>query len=146
MATTFNLSDVPAVEAGDLAAAMRTLIENGRGLVLLNGASDADLELAREVLTDRHHANPPEALAAFVRLRHLFEVFGARRLKQMLLDNGHALIAPAIAVASELRLNGNRGFNPQSFLEALSSAVANDFIAIDARRSANEPSEQRLAA
>jgi hypothetical protein len=146
MATTFNLSDVPAVDAADLAAAMRALIENGRGLVLLNGASDADLEMAREVLTDRHHSSPPRALAAFVRLRHLIEVFGARRLKQMLLDNGHALIAPAIAVAAGLRLNGHRGFNPQGFLQALSSALNSGVIAIDVHRSLASTSEQRLAA
>lgn len=135
MATTFDLSDVPAADAADLAAAMRTLIENERGLVLLNGASEADLDTARAVIQSRHHTNPQRALTAFVRLRHLIEVFGARRLQQMLLDNGHALVAPAIAVAARLRLNGHRGFNPQRFLIALSDALGDNVVAFDSFRS-----------
>src|SRR5215470_12541765 len=101
---TFHLTDIPAVDAGDLAAAMRSLIENGRGLVLLNGATDADLDTARAALQSRHHAEPQRALAAFIRFRNLVEVFGARRLKDMLLGKGHTLMAPAIAVAATLRL------------------------------------------
>ena len=65
MAMTFDLSDIPAVDAADLAAAMRSLIENGRGLVLLNGATDADLDTARAVMQSRHHAEPQSALASF---------------------------------------------------------------------------------
>src|SRR5690606_18382088 len=71
MATTFDLSDVPAADADDLAAAMRSLIEAGRGLVLLDGATDADLDRARAVLQRRFHADPQRALVAFVRFRHL---------------------------------------------------------------------------
>ncbi len=99
MAMTWDLTDIPAVDAADLAAAMRSLIEDGRGLVLLNGASEADLDTARAALQSRHHAEPQRALAAFVRFRHLVEVFGARRLKDLMLDNGYALMAPAIAIA-----------------------------------------------
>ena len=83
MSMTFDLSDIPAVDAADLAAAMRSLIENGRGLVLLNGATDADLDTARTVMQSRHHAEPQRALASFVRFRHLVDVFGARRLWRM---------------------------------------------------------------
>lgn len=147
MATTFDLSDVPAADAGDLAAAMRTFIENGRGLILLNGASEADLDAACSFLKGRHHTEPQRALTAFVRLRHLIEVFGARRLRQMLLDNGHALMAPAIAVASSLRLNGHRGFNPQRFLAALTEALGDNVVTFGSYRP--EPmtlTEGRLAA
>lgn len=143
MATSFDLSDVPAAEAADIAAAMRSLIENGRGLVLLNGASEADLDTARAAMQSRRHAEPQRALAAFVRFRHLTEVFASRRLQQLLLDNGFALMAPAIAVAASLRLNGRRGFNPQQFLAALSTALTDNVIAI------NGPiadAEHRLAA
>ena len=119
MAMTWDLTDIPAVDAADLAAAMRSLIEDGRGLVLINGATEADLDTARAALQSRHHAEPQRALAAFVRFRHLVEVFGARRLKDLMLDNGYALMAPAIAIAASLRLNGNRGFNPQRFLLSL---------------------------
>src|SRR4029079_10833890 len=99
MAMTWDLTDIPAVDAADLAAAMRSLIEDGRGLVLINSGTAADLDTARAALQSRHHAEPQRALAAFVRFRHLIEVFGARRLKDMLLAGGHALLAPAIAIA-----------------------------------------------
>lgn len=131
---TLSLSDVPAADAGDLAAAMRSLIEDGRGLVLLNGASDSDLDTARAALQSRHHAEPERALAAFIRFRNLIEVFGARRLKDMLLGKGHTLMAPAIAVAATQRLNANRGFNPQSFVMALTDALAANVVALEARR------------
>ncbi|MEI9901392.1 MAG: hypothetical protein WDN31_16045 [Hyphomicrobium sp.] len=68
MATTFDLSDVPAADAADLSAAMRAFIESGRGLILLNGASDADLDAACALLNDRHRTQPQRALTAFVRL------------------------------------------------------------------------------
>lgn len=136
MATTFDLNDIPAADAADLAAAMRSLIEAGRGLVLLNGAADTDLDTARAALQSRHHAEPQRALAAFVRFRHLIEVFGARRLKDMMLDNGHAIMAPAIAIASTLRLNGHRGFNPQRFLLALNAAMTANVVTLEVRANA----------
>jgi hypothetical protein len=133
MAMTWDLTDIPAVDAADLAAAMRSLIEDGRGLVLLNGATEADLDTARAALQSRHHAEPQRALAAFVRFRHLVEVFGARRLKDLMLGNGYALMAPAIAIAASLRLNGHRGFNPQRFLLSLQEALAANVVTLDTR-------------
>jgi hypothetical protein len=133
MAMTWDLTDIPAVDAADLAAAMRSLIEDGRGLVLLNGATEADLDTARAALQSRHHAKPQRALAAFVRFRHLVEVFGARRLKDLMLGNGYALMAPAIAIAASLRLNGHRGFNPQRFLLSLQEALAANVVTLDTR-------------
>jgi hypothetical protein len=141
----FDLNDIPAADAADLAAAMRSLIEDGRGLVLLNGATEADLDTARAALQSRHQAEPQRALAAFVRFRHLIYVFGARRLKQLMLDNGYALMAPAIAIAATLRLNGNRGFNPQRFLIALHEAVGANVVALDKRPVVSIEAE-RLAA
>ncbi len=146
MAMTFDLSDIPAVDAADLAAAMRSLIENGRGLVLLNGATDADLDTARAVMQSRHHAEPQSALASFVRFRHLVEVFGARRLKDMLLDGGHALLAPAIAIAASQRLNGHRGFSPQRFLVALNEVRAANVVTLEKRPAPSTEEAARLAA
>ena len=143
MAMTWDLTDIPAVDTADLAAAMRSLIEDGRGLVLLNGATDADLDTARAALQSRHHAEPQRALAAFVRFRHLVEVFGARRLKDLMLGNGFALMAPAIAIAASLRLNGNRGFNPQRFLLSLQESMAANVVTLEIRPAAEA---QRLAA
>lgn len=146
MAMTWDLTDIPAVDAADLAAAMRALIEDGRGLVLLRGATDADLDTARAALQHRHHAEPQRALAAFVRFRHMVEVFGARRLKELMLNNGHPLMASALAIASSLRLNANRGFNPQRFLLSLQDALAANVVAIDAGRAGIAGNEAELLA
>ena len=146
MSMTFDLSDIPAVDAADLAAAMRTLLESGRGLVLLNGATDADLDTARTVMQSRHHAEPQRALASFVRFRHLVEVFGARRLKDALLGTGHALLAPAIAIAASQRLNGHRGFNPQRFLIALNEVRTANVTTLEKRPVTSLEEAARLAA
>jgi hypothetical protein len=125
MAMTWDLTDVPTVATADLAAAMQALIGNERGLVLLRGLADEDLDAVQATLQRRFHGEPQRALAAFVRFRHLVEVFSARRLKEMMLDRGYALMAPALAIAASLRLNANRGFNPQTFVLSLNGALAN---------------------
>jgi len=143
--TTWDLSDVPAVAPTDLAAAMRVLIDNERGLVLLRGLSDGDLSLVQSELKQRFRSEPQRALAVFVRLRTMVEVFSARRLQEMMLDRGYAVLAPAIAIAASLRLNANRGFNPQRFMLSLQDALAANLVAMPAARAAfAEP--QALAA
>jgi hypothetical protein len=119
MAMTWDLSDVPTVEADDLTAIMRALIEKGRGLVLLRGLEDEDLSTAQAEIKRRFHGEPQQAVAVFVRFRMLIEVFAARRLQDLMMDRGHALMAPAVAIAASLRLNANRGFNPQRFVLSL---------------------------
>ena len=146
MATTFDISDVPVADTADLSAAMQTLIENGRALVLLNGASADDLDAACAVLQNRHRAAPHGSLAAVVRFRHLIEVFATRRLQQLLLDTGYAAIAPALAVAARMRLNGHRGFNPQLFLLELSAALDDNVIAMESYRRAHARHDHRHAA
>ena len=133
MAMTWDLTDVPAVAPTDLAAAMRALIEGERGLVLLRGLADEDLSTVQAELQRRFHGEPQRALAVFVRFRHLVEVFSARRLKDMMLDRGYGLMAPAIAIAASLRLNATRGFNPQLFLMSLQDALAGNVIALEPR-------------
>lgn len=144
---TWDLTDVPTVETADLAAALQALVDAGRGLVLLRGLSDEDLDTVQAELKRRFHAEPQRALAVFVRFRHLVEVFSARRLKDMMLDRGYGLMAPAIAIAAGLRLNANRGFNPQWFVTSLQSALASNVVALEPRRNANrEDAAQQLAA
>ncbi len=144
---TWDLSDVPAVEANDLSALMRTLIENDRGLVLFRGLDDEDLNAAQAEVQRRFHGKPQQALALFVRFRQLVEVFGARRLKNLMMDRGHALMAPAIAIAASSRLNANRGFNPQRFVLSLHDALSTNVVAIEPRaEAATQEAAQALAA
>jgi hypothetical protein len=147
MAMTWDLTDVPAIATADLAAAMQALIDNERGLVLLRGLADEDLDTVQAELQRRFHGEPQRALAAFVRFRHMVEVFSARRLKEMMLDRGYGLMAPAIAIAASLRLNANRGFNPQAFLLSLNDALSGNVVAIGSRHAAVvEDQAQALAA
>jgi hypothetical protein len=141
----WDLTDVPAIAPSDLGAAMQALIADGRGLVLLRGLENADLDTVQAELKRRFHTDPQTALAVFVRFRHLAEVFSARRLKDLMLDRGFALIAQAIAIAASLRLNSNRGFNPQKFLLALQETMADNVVAM-APRDKMTPASELLAA
>jgi hypothetical protein len=146
MAMTWDLTDVPAVATADLAVAMQALIDDGRGLVLLRGLADQDLDTVQAALKRRFHGEPQRALAVFLRFRHLAEVFSARRLKDMILDRGYGLMAPAIAIAASLRLNANRGFNPQWFVASLQGALASNVIAMGTRTELAPTDSQQLAA
>jgi hypothetical protein len=137
----WDLTDVPAIASADLAAAMQALIADGRGLVLLRGLEDADLDTVQAELKRRFHTDPQTALAVFVRFRHLAAVFSARRLKELMLERGFALIGPAIAIAASLRLNANRGFNPQKFLIALQDAQTDNVVPMPTRERALPESE-----
>ena len=123
MAMTWDLTDVPEVEVADLAAVMRALIDDGRGLVLRRGISDEDMNAVHAEVQRRFHGEPQRGLAVFVRFRNLVEVFSARRLKDRLMEHGFPMIAPAIAIAASLRLNALRGFNPQHFLMSVQNAL-----------------------
>jgi hypothetical protein len=59
-----------------------------------------------------------------VRFRCLIKVFGARRLRDLLMHTGHNLIAPAVQVAARMRLNADLGFNPVKFERALAELLA----------------------
>jgi len=56
-------------------------------------------------------------------------------------------MAPAIAIASTLRLNGHRGFNPQRFLVSLQEALAGNVVTLGPRPTAISALEaEQLAA
>jgi len=95
----------------------------------------------------RFHGEPQRALAVFVRFRNLVEVFSARRLKDMVMERGFPMIAPAIAIAASLRLNAQRGFNPQRFMMSLHDALTAGNALIESRREqAQQEPAQLLAA
>jgi hypothetical protein len=54
------------------------------------------------------------------------------------------VLAPAIAIAASLRLNANRGFNPQRFMVSLQEALTANLVAMPVRAVYAEP--QSLAA
>ena len=128
MAITWDPSDVPAVAAEDLAIAMRQLIAESRGLVLLRGMTPADAAIVEKTLRERLGREPSRELAALMRFRALVDVFNWRRLNELLLERGHEVIAPALQTAAELRLNLKWGFNPQKFARALNALLDADSV------------------
>ena len=139
---TMNLSDVPLVDPQDLALPMQLMIDTGRGLVMLRGLSKEELREVDHALWDALSDDPVQRLAVLMRFRCLIRVFRARRLADLLLSNGHALIAPAVHVAARMRLNADLGFNALKFERALRELMAK--IAQGQRRSAE--TEALLAA
>lgn len=123
MAITWDPSDVPTVAAEDLAAPMRRLIAEGRGLVFIRGLTQEDTALVEQTLRQRLGKEPSRELAALMRFRALVEVFACRRLNELMLERGHEVIAPAIQTAAQMRLSLKWGFNPQKFGRALTALL-----------------------
>jgi hypothetical protein len=124
MLQTPNLTDVASVDPQNLAVAMQHMIATGRGLAMLRGIGKDELREVDAVVAAKLGHDPAERLAVLVRFRCLIEVFRARRLADLLLNNGYNLIAPAVHVAARQRLNADRGFNPVVFERALSQLLA----------------------
>ena len=119
MTINFKLSDVPAVDAAELGAAMRMLIEKGQGLALLKGLSEGEFRDLEDELWTQFEGSNEARVAVALRLRALIGVFGSRRLKSLLLERGFRLIAAAVREAARLPLNTRFGFNGQKLLMAL---------------------------
>lgn len=119
MTAVLDFTDLPLVAPEHLAVPMRMLIDSRRGLALLRGLSEAELRELDQAVWDRMDGDPVQRLAVVLRFRCLVEVFSAPRLQSMLLYRGFNLIAPALVVAAQMRLNAETGFNPHIFARAL---------------------------
>lgn len=119
MAYAIDSSDVPAVGLHDLYMPMRYLINQGRGLALLNGLSETDIRAVESQIWAHFASSPEKRVAVALRFRALLDVFSRRRLKDEFLNQGFKLIARAVAEASTQRLNTRFGFNAQKFVAAL---------------------------
>lgn len=124
MRPTIDLTDVAPVAPVDMTHPMAYWVESGRGLVLLNGASNDDLRRMDAAVWHALGAEPAQRVATLLRFRCLIQVFRAQRLRSLLVQKGFALIAPALHVAATQRLNATRGFNPLKFERALQQALA----------------------
>ena len=133
MTIAIDLTDVALVAPETMAVPMQHMIDTGRGLVLLKGASSAELREMDQAVWDELGDDPGERVAALLRFRCLIEVFSAQRLRQMLLQKGFALLSPVMQVAARMRLNGERGFNPAKFERALRAELADKAVRSDPR-------------
>lgn len=124
MRPELDLTDVALVSSLDMAVPMSHLIDAGRGLALLDGLSSDDMRAVDAAVWDKFDCPPAERIAVLVRFRSLLQVFSSQRMKLMFLNSGFNMLAPALHVAAGLRLNAERGFNPQKFERALRDAMA----------------------
>jgi hypothetical protein len=121
---TFNTADVPAVQQEALNVAFRHLINEGRGLALFNGLAEGEIRDVEAALWDAFPDQAETRLAAALRFRALLNAFGAKRLKDMLLQNGFRSIQAAVNEAAKQRLNARYGFRQQHFVMALAGLAA----------------------
>jgi hypothetical protein len=124
MRPNIDLTDIALVPVREMAVPMQHLIDAGRGMVLMRGASSAELRELDRAVWDDLMDDAAVRVAVLLRFRCLVEVFAAQRLQSLLLQTGYNLIAPALQVAATMRLNAERGFNPLKFERALRSLLA----------------------
>ncbi len=120
VAAQFDAADVPRVSPEALKVAFRCLIENGRGLALLNGLEEGQIRDVEDALWSTFPNEPETRLAAALRFRALLSAFGAKRLKDLILLTGFRSIEAAVEEAAKQRLNARFGFRQQHFVAALS--------------------------
>lgn len=123
MRPNIDLTDVVLVSPYDMTFPMQHMVDAGRGLVFMNGATAADLRAMDLAVWDKLDEDPAQRVAVLVRFRCLVEVFAAQRLKALLLNKGFNLLAPALHIAASMRLNAERGFNAVKFERALVDLV-----------------------
>lgn len=121
---SFDTTDLPQVRRAALALAMHLLIEDERGLVMLNGSTAADRKRLEAMFWECYDGDTREGVATLVRLWAMVDVFQTRRLKAILLGRGFKLIEQAVTVAASSRINLDWGFNPQRFLMGLREVEA----------------------
>lgn len=122
MTAAFDTTDIPTVPRDALALAMRLLIDDGRGLILMRGASPEDRARLEKSFWAEFKGETAEGVATLLRLWSMIDVFQSRRLRALLLDRGFQLVHKALAEAAHQRINIAWGFNPQRFLMALAKA------------------------
>jgi hypothetical protein len=120
--SALNYCDVAFVRGGDLARAVSIVVAEGHGSVFLLGGDDRVRELVFAKLAARGFGGDAHAIA--IRLWALVGVLQHRRLHQLLLEQGHVVLAIMAKVASRQRLNVGRGLNPQTLLLAVMDELA----------------------
>lgn len=118
-----DIADVPTVKAHEMAAAIDHLVERGQGLAFLKGLDEASLADLENALWRLWPDAPELRLAVMLRFRAALAVFGARRLRNLLLTRGYRVVRASAEIAANTRLNVRFGFRVQSFLAALDEAT-----------------------
>ncbi len=119
MHNVFNLADVPAVDASDIGAILRLLVDSSRGLALLRGLKDHEIREIEDWIWTKFPDNRDGRLAIALRFRAVLGVFESRRFKALFLERGYRLFSALADQAASQPLNVRFGFNAQRLLLSL---------------------------
>lgn len=118
-----DTADVPTVTAHEMSAAIDHLVDAGQGLAFLKGLDEESLADLENALWRLWPDAPERRLAVMLRFRAALAVFGARRLRNLLLTRGYRVVRASAEIAASARLNVRFGFRVQSFFAALDDAT-----------------------
>lgn len=121
-AAAFDATDVPFVAAADLAAALSILSPAGRHARMPRGLNEQDFARIETRLWGDDQ-NSGTRTATMVRLRCLAETLGMARFTRLTGRHGAGILEPLLAAAATLRLNAERGFNPNRLMWAIEDNV-----------------------
>lgn len=127
MTVPFTPTDVPAVPASALAAAVRLwLRELPRGPVAVvdRGRGVCPVQSLERKVVDLFGQDTRTSLAVVLRLRCLMAVLSCRRFEAEVRSADEAWLALAIAAAAGLRVNAQIGFSPVRLAWAIASQEA----------------------
>lgn len=128
----WNETDIPAVPAADLAAALSLwLVRERQGLQLVGRAPIATIETVEAAMIDTHE-DPARGLSVLLRLRSLVAALSSRRFRNLVKADRSAELAGLVAVAARMRLNPAWGLSPVRLAWAIAAAEAMEVRARDA--------------
>ncbi len=150
MTRTFDQTDVPLVNAREMATALLAVVEAERARVFFQGADASDRSMIEGAFWKSFDGDAAQGGIILLRLWCLIDALQSRRLKARLFDRGFAFLEAAVAAAADLRLNLDWGFAPQKLIwgidraEALQSARQSLRVEVQVAR--HEQAEADLAA
>lgn len=123
MSTPWNPTDVAPVAALELCAQIRLAEADGRGLAASLSLSELDISRMECTFWRTYAGQASQGHAVFARFICLQPILAARRLSDLLEAQRDQTIETACAIASEMPLNMQWGFNRQKLINAIRLAM-----------------------
>lgn len=121
---TWNETDIQAVPAGDLAAALSLWLARERqGMVLVGSGPVETVATIERSVVDMHDC-PARGLAVLLRMRCLVAALALRRFRHLLRAEHATDLAGLVAAAAELRLNPTWGLSAVRLAWAVKAEAA----------------------
>lgn len=119
MSTPWNPTDVAPVAAFELCAQIRLADADGTGLAASLSLTELDISRMECMFWRTYAGQASQGHAVFARLICLQPILAARRLSDLLEAHRDRTIETACAIASEMPLNMQWGFNRQKLINAI---------------------------